>query len=151
MNELIIEGILSVVADRRTRDLRFRQRQLISLHGWIAKHVAELEAAISTDDGYSTAEAQVEIAMALKDLKENYESLDLRKELDVEFRIKNGRNNKDRRVPHEIVYVIPSTFTLLYSVMSVLCASIAAGCCCIVEVCAANTPFLASSYFDCHR
>lgn len=147
MSESITTDILSAVADRRTRDLRFRQRQLISLHGWITKNVSALEVAISTDDEISIAEAQIVIGLALHDLKRNYESLDLRKELDVEFRIKNGRNNEDRRLPQEIVYVIPSNFTLFYGVMSVLCASVAAGSCCVIEVRATNTTSLDSSWF----
>lgn len=151
MSESITTDILSAVADRRTRDLRFRQRQLISLHDWITKNVPALEVAISTDDGISIAEAQIVIGLALHDLKKNYESLDLKKELDVEFRIKNGRNNEDRRLPQEIVYVIPSSYTLFHGVMSALCASVAAGSCCVIEVRATNTTSLDASWLGLYH
>ena len=140
MSASITTGILSAVADRRTRDLRFRQRQLISLHRWISKNIAELESAVSADDGLSDAEAQFVLALALDELKRNYENLDLKKELDIEFRIKNGRDNEERRLPEDVVYVIPDSFTLFYGVTSALCASVAAGSCCIVEVCACGSP-----------
>ena len=153
MSASITSGVLSAVADRRTRDLRYRQRQLISLHGWISKNVAELESAISADDGLFDTETQFVIALALDELRRSYDSLDLKKELDIEYRIKNGRENEERRLAEEIVYVIPDKFTLFYGVMSTLCASVAAGSCCIVEVCASGTPtqmvFIRGSWLTC--
>ena len=136
MSASITTDILGAVADLRTRDLRFRQRQLIALHTWISKNIAELKRAFRADDGLSDPEAQFILSMALDDLRRNYDSLDLKKELDIEFRIKNGRDNEQRRVPEDIVYVVPDSFTLFYGVTSALCASVAAGSCCIVEVCA---------------
>ena len=140
MNASTTSGVLSAVADRRTRDLRYRQRQLISLHRWISNNVAELENAISADDGLFDTEAQFVIALSVDELRKNYDSLDLKKELDIEYRIKNGRDNVERRLAEDIVYVIPDRFTLFYGVMSALCASVAAGSCCIVEVGASGTP-----------
>ena len=136
MSVSITSGVFSAVADRRTWHLRFRQRQLISLHRWISKNLVELESATCADDGLSDTEAQFVIGLSLDELRRSYDNLDLKKELDIEFRIKNGRQNEERRLPEEIVYVIPDNFTLLYSVTSALCASVAAGACCIVEVCA---------------
>ena len=126
--------VLSAVADRRARDLRFRQRQLISLHGWITKSVADLEEAFTADDSLSKEEARFVLALALDELRQNYDSLDLKKELDIEFRVKNCRDNEDRRQPQDLVYVIPEPFTLFHGVISALCAAIAAGSCCVIEV-----------------
>ncbi|KAJ9615475.1 hypothetical protein H2200_001550 [Cladophialophora chaetospira] len=134
MNSSITAGVLSAIADRRTRDLRFRQRQLISLHDWITNNTSGLETALSEDDDISQAEAHFVIGLALDELRRNYESLDLKKELDIEFRIKNARDNEHRRLPQEIVYVIPHRFTFFFGVTSALCASVAAGSCCIVEL-----------------
>jgi aldehyde dehydrogenase (NAD+) len=140
MSTSITTGVLSAVADRRTKDLRYRQRQLLSLHRWISKNLTELESAIRADDGLSSTETQFVIALALDELRRSYDSLDLKKELDIEFRIKNGQDNTERMLPEDIVYVIPDNFTLFYSVMSALCTAIAAGSCCVIEVCASHTP-----------
>jgi len=139
MSTSVTTGVFSAVADRRTRDLRYRQRQFISLHRWISNNLTELESAVRTDDDLSEAETQFVIALALDELRRSYDGLDLKTELDIEFRIKNGRDNPERRLPEDVVYVIPDNFTLFYSIMSALCASIAAGSCCIVEVCASGT------------
>ena len=125
---------LSTVADRRTTNLRFRQHQLLFLRTWIDAHIPDLEAALKVDEGMSKAEAQLIIAMGLDDLRRNYDSLDLKSELDIEFRLRNNRENTERTVAEELVYVIPDRYTLFYSVMSSLCACIAAGSCCTVEV-----------------
>lgn len=125
---------LSTVTDRRTTNLRFRQHQLLSLRKWIDGHIPDFEAALKVDEDMSKAEAQLTIAMGLDDLRRNYDSLDLKSELDIEFRLRKGQDNSERTVAEELVYVIPDRYTLFYGVMSSLCACIAAGSCCTVEV-----------------
>lgn len=139
MSASITNGVLGAVADRRTKDLRYRQRQLISLHRWLSENHAELESATREDNGLSAAETHFIIASGLDTLRRNYDSLDLKSELDIEFRIKNRQDNLERRLSEDIVYVIPDNFTLFYSVMTALCAAVAAGSCCVIEVCAADT------------
>lgn len=74
------------------------------------------------------------VSQALQELEKYYNELDLQKSLEEEYRVKNGRNNDDGRAPEAVVYIIPDKFTLFYSVLCALCACIAAGSCCIVEV-----------------
>ena len=138
MDSATASNFISALSDRHTRDLRYRQRQFISLHKWISKQSADLETAISADDGLSHSEARFIIALALKELRQAYDSLDLKQELEIEYRIKKGKDNEARRLPEELVYVIPETFTLFYSVVSVICACLAAGSGCLVEVCASQ-------------
>ncbi|KAK5059602.1 hypothetical protein LTR69_006191 [Exophiala sideris] len=134
MSTSITNGVLSAVADRRTKDLRYRQRQLISLHRWLSENHAELESATREDNGLSAAETHFIVASGLDALRQNYDSLDLKRELAIEFRIKNGQDNIERRLSEDIVYVIPDNFTLFYSVMTALCAAVAAGSCCVIEL-----------------
>ena len=138
MGSLTESNVFSAVADRRATDLRFRQRQLRSLHGWIDQHIHDLQEAVCKDDDLWEAEAQLVISNVLDELRTHYDSLDLKQELGVEYRIKTGQDNEVRRLPEELVYVIPHTFTVFFGVLSALCACITAGSCCIVEVGALN-------------
>ncbi|KPI36600.1 uncharacterized protein AB675_4433 [Cyphellophora attinorum] len=128
-----ITAILSTVSEGRTKDLRYRQRQLLSLHSWIDTHATEIAGALAADDGRSPLEAEFVLSAVLNELRHHYESLDLKKELAVEYSIKKGKENPDRRVAEDLVYLVPARSSLVFSVLVVLCASIAAGCCFIVE------------------
>ena len=124
----------NAVADRRTTNVRFRQHQLLSLRKWIDEHISDLEDALRADEGLSKSEAQLIIAMSLDEVRRNYDSLDLKEELDIEYRVKKSHDSKERKLAEELVYVIPDRYTLLYGVASSLCACIAAGSCCTLEV-----------------
>ena len=144
-------SVFSAVADRRTTDLRFRQRQLRSLHVWLSQHINEMIEAVCKDDDLAEAEAQLVISTALNELRNNYDSLDLKKELDFEYRIKIGQDNEMRWLPEELVYVIPNTFTVFCGVLSALCACITAGSCCIVEVGSFLTSVTVSPFGKCSK
>jgi acyl-CoA reductase-like NAD-dependent aldehyde dehydrogenase len=135
MSAPITETLLGAVADRRTKDLRFRQRQLTRLHEWIVQNASDVRNAITTDEDLSNNEAGFVLASTLDDLRRQYDSLDLRQELNIEFRIKQQKDGRERRQPEELVYIIPDNFTAFFSTVSALGASIVAGCCCVVEVC----------------
>ena len=139
MSSLIESNVLSAVADRRATDLRYRQRQLNSLHRWVGQHITELKHAIRKDDDLREAEAQLVIALALDELRRNYDSLDLKKELEIEYKINKGQDNEGRRLAEELVYVIPENFTAFFGLLSALCTCITAGSCCIIEVCASDS------------
>ena len=129
-----IKLLLSSAVDGRTRDLRYRQNQLLSLHQWIANHRIALEHAIERDEHVEEHEAQFVVSMTLREVQAHYDELDLTKALEEEYRVKNGRNNAGARSPEALIYVIPEKFTLFYSALSTLSACIAAGSCCIIEV-----------------
>jgi hypothetical protein len=129
-----MQTIFSTVADGRTKDLRYRQRQFISLHRWITSHLAEIESAICKDDGLSESAASFTMTTALQELGEYYNALSLKQHLQDEYRVKHGRDNPDGRSPRDLVYILPDTFTLFYGVMCALYPCIAAGSCCVVEV-----------------
>ncbi|RVX74926.1 hypothetical protein B0A52_01203 [Exophiala mesophila] len=129
-----IKLLLSSAVDGRTRDLRYRQNQLLSLHQWIANHRIALEHAIERDEHVEEHEAQFVVSMTLREVQAHYDELDLTKALEEEYRVKNGRNNAGARSPEALIYVIPEKFTLFYSALSTLSACIAAGSCCIIEL-----------------
>jgi aldehyde dehydrogenase (NAD+) len=129
-----LRSILTIGADGRTRDLRYRQRQFISLHNWITRNTEEIEVAAQKDDKLSKQEAQWLVASLLTDLRSKYDSLDLKKEVTAEYSVKYSQDYPARRVPHEIGYVIPEKYTLFLSAVYVLCSCLTAGSCCLVEV-----------------
>lgn len=129
-----IKDVLSTAQDGRTKDLRYRQRQFLSLHQWIVSHRTEIETAVRKDDHCSDSEARFVLALTLKDLRRHYDLLDLKNTLEEEYRVKAGRNNAGGSFPEDVIYIIPEKFTLFYSAMSALFAGIAAGSCCVIEV-----------------
>lgn len=134
MASIEVKTVLSTVQDGRAKDLRYRQRHFLSLHQWITGNLVDIEAAVRKDCNCSELEARFMVSLTLQALKEHYDALDLKKELEEEYRIKNGRNNAGGNSPENLVYILPEKFTLFYSVMSALFACIAGGSCCIIEV-----------------
>ena len=130
----ILNVVLSTVQDGRTRDMRYKQRQFQSLHSWIVTHASEIRAAVQQDDRFTESETQFLLTETLNMLRYFYDSLDLKKELANEYSVKYGRGNEARRVPEDVTYVIPETRAVFFNVMSIICACIAAGSCCLSEV-----------------
>jgi hypothetical protein len=127
--------VLSTVVDGRAKDLRFRQRQLVSLQQWIVRHTSELEIALNKDSpSHFKNEARFLIARTLLEIKRHYDPLDLKQELKDEYRIMQNRNSVRGYRVEELIYLLPETHTLFFSVLSALAASIAAGSCCLIEV-----------------
>lgn len=118
----------------RSRNLRGRQHQLRSLFAHLTSHSDEFAQAIKAEESCLLHEAQVVVATMLLDLRKHYERLDLNAELTTEHKSKKGQSCPERRIASRIVYVIPDTAFLPFSVFSALCAAIEAGSCCVVEV-----------------
>ena len=129
-----VQAVLSAVWDGRSRDLRYRQRQFLSLHHWIVDHTDEIQLAICRDDKVPESEARFVIAAALTDIRTAYDSLDLKEELKEEYSIKRNQANEGRRVPDELVYLTLEKYTIFYCLVNVLTACLAAGSCCLIEV-----------------
>lgn len=129
-----VKVVLSTISDGRVRDVRFRQNQFHSIHRWITDHTAQIEAAIRDDVGFSDLQAKYMVSLTLRDLRRNYAKLDLKQALQAEYSVKHGRNNEKGSVPEDLVYIIPDRYTVFYSVLAALFASITAGSCCLIEV-----------------
>lgn len=93
-----------------------------------------IKLAIQADSGHSPNEVEFEFTAAISELKDLYESCNLAQELDSLRRVTKGENNAERTKPVGIVYMVPSTWSLFYSVISPLGAALAAGNCVILEV-----------------
>ena len=82
-------------------------------------------------------EALFEYSLSLSELRAHYESIDFEKEAQATKTIENGNESLNRSAAIGIVYIVPRGG--LYSVLSSLCAAMAAGNCVIVEVCLRST------------
>jgi acyl-CoA reductase-like NAD-dependent aldehyde dehydrogenase len=129
-----IQRIHSAVIDGRAQNPRYIQKQLSQLYKALQKARPVIHDAICQDSGYSSAEADTEIYLAINAVKQQYEAINFRKFIDQEYSIARGKDNPHKRVPIGCVYIIPSNHSLLYSIISPVCAAIAAGNCVVIEV-----------------
>jgi len=126
--------LLAAAIDGRTQSIRYRQSQLRKLHDVLIKNRTEVRNAIVTDSGNTSVEADINFFLAISELKKHYSSLNLEHSLEEEYSVAKGKDALKRRVGSGIVYIVPSSYTLFYSVVSPLSAAIAAGNCVIIEV-----------------
>lgn len=130
-----IKRIQAAVLDGRAQTVRFRQQQLVKLQEVLVNGRSSLVDAICADTGYKTAEAEAQCYLTLSALKDYYCSLELKQMLEEEFRVAKSQDNTTRRTPFGCAYIIPTQYSLLYSVVVPLSAAIAAGNCVLLEVC----------------
>ena len=128
------EQIRSAVIDGRAESPRYIQKQLAQLYNDLQKTRLEIHDAICHDFGYSSAESDAEIFLAMNAVKEQYETFDFQNFIDQEYSVAHGKDNPYKRVPIGCVYVIPSQHNQLYSIIVPACAAIASGNCVVIEV-----------------
>jgi acyl-CoA reductase-like NAD-dependent aldehyde dehydrogenase len=126
--------ILTANIDGRTQNTRYRQSQFQRLQATLVKHISEIQGAIRADSGYTQQEIRAEVVLALQELRTHYTSLNLAKDLEVEYRIAQGKDSPDAMRGAGIVYIVPCLHTLFFSVISALTAALAAGNCIVLEV-----------------
>ncbi|KAJ5151370.1 uncharacterized protein N7482_010622 [Penicillium canariense] len=129
-----LSRVLAANIDGRTQNTRYRQGQFDRLQSVLVEHVAEIHDAIRSDSGHTQQEVRAEIVLALQELRTHYMSLSLQKDLEVEYRIAHGKDNLENARGAGIVYIVPSTHTLFFSVMSAMTAALAAGNCIVLEL-----------------
>jgi hypothetical protein len=100
----------------------------------LLKNSSETRQAISSSNNYTPAEVSIEYYLAVSLVKDQYASIDFDQMMEEEYRIANGKDAADRRVAAGIVYIVPSSHTLFYSVIAPLSVAIAAGNCAVLEV-----------------
>jgi acyl-CoA reductase-like NAD-dependent aldehyde dehydrogenase len=120
--------------DGRARTPRYIQNQLQALHSALLKNGSEIRQATSSSSQHTTAEISIEYHLAISVVKDQYASIDFDQMMDEEYRIANGKDAGDRRVAAGILYIVPSSYTLFYSVVAPLSVAIAAGNCVVLEV-----------------
>ncbi|KAL4905122.1 hypothetical protein BDW74DRAFT_185220 [Aspergillus multicolor] len=122
--------------DGRALNTRYKQAQLHALQSALLQNIDSFKSAIQADSGHDTAEVQAEIVLALTEIRTHYLSLSLEKDLEKEYRVANGLDNLDAARPagSGIVYVVPNTHTLFYSVVAAVSGAIGGGCCIVLEL-----------------
>ncbi|RAK97979.1 aldehyde dehydrogenase PutA [Aspergillus ibericus CBS 121593] len=128
------QRIIAAEIDGRCQNIRYRQNQFHRLQSVLVQNIDLIKDAIAADSGHSEEEVRAEICLAVKEIRTHYASLDLKKDLEVEYRVAHGKDNTDGRRGVGIVYVVPCSHTMFFSVIAALSAAIAAGNCVILEL-----------------
>ena len=119
----------------RCHNAFFRQKQLKSLHDGLRQDSNTLKDALKADTHISDLEAATEVALSLDLVKEHHASIDPAKELEVEYRLSNGKDASDQTKPWGVVYIEPQqNHTPLFSAIATLSAALAAGNCVALKV-----------------
>ncbi|KAF1352585.1 Aldehyde/histidinol dehydrogenase [Delphinella strobiligena] len=133
MSKPLFPRLQAAAIDGRTRNILYRQEQLFRLHKALVQESEAIVNAIASD--LTRGEAQVEYALALKELRERYAELDAEKGLEDEYAIANGKDAAGLRIGAGIVLIKAYTdHTFFFSVVAPLSAAIAAGNCVVVQI-----------------
>lgn len=126
-----IELLRPAIVDGRTDNVRYRQKELHSLHSTLSSHAEAIISAITADLDSSSKrpEAYTEYYLALNSVKELYNRLDFGQSMRNEYLIAKGVDNPSRRVGKGLVVIRPTTHTRFYSIICPLATAIAAGNC----------------------
>ena len=130
----LLDRLHDTILDGRTRNPRYRQHQLQSLHSFLQQNRDELCRAMVEDTNSLTEEIYAEFHFAIETVRLIHESIDFDKCLKQEYSIAKGHNDSQRRVPIGVVLVRPTTHTRLFSIVSVIAAAFAAGNAILLEV-----------------
>lgn len=134
MSKSSFSRLQSTVIDGRLANVFYRREQLHNLHDKIVQHKTEILGLLSDDSGHSAQEASAQLYSTLTKVKQYYDNLHPEKELEDEYRIAKGKDAPDAAEGVGIVYIQPTTHTLLNSVVVPLAAAIAAGNCIMLVV-----------------
>ncbi|KAF7184482.1 hypothetical protein CNMCM7691_005550 [Aspergillus felis] len=126
--------LLAAEIDGRTQNTRYRQNEFHRLQSALSQHIDEIQDAIQKDSGNGPEEVRAELCLALQEIRTHYLTLSLEKDLEEEYCVVAGKDNADAKCGAGIVYIVPSTHTMFYSIISALSAALAAGNCIILEL-----------------
>ncbi|CRG83449.1 Isoleucine--tRNA ligase [Talaromyces islandicus] len=129
-----LQAVREAAIDGRMHNVIYRQLQLESLQKTLFEHANAIQKAISKDSGHSANETAIEYLLAMDNLNNHYQSLDYKSTLNDEYAILKGEDRDGRQEPFGIVYIVPTNYTLFYSVIVAVSAAIAAGNCVVIEL-----------------
>ncbi|CAO2657354.1 Nn.00g034800.m01.CDS01 [Neocucurbitaria sp. VM-36] len=119
----------------RCHNALFRRKQLKSLHDTLRNNSSAIKDAIKQDTRVLEEEAATEVALSLTIVKEHYDSIDVKKELEQEYRVTNGKDASDRREPWGVAYIEPQrSHTPFFSAIAPLSAALVAGSCVALKI-----------------
>lgn len=129
-----LQAVREAAIDGRLQNVIYRQAQLEKLQKVFVENAEAVERAIRKDSGHSGSEAAVEFILTLQAIKAYYETLDETEALHSEYALARGEDAAGRQDGIGIVYIVPTNYTLFYSVVVTTSAAIAAGNCVVIEV-----------------
>jgi acyl-CoA reductase-like NAD-dependent aldehyde dehydrogenase len=138
--DVALANLQATALTARCHNALFRLKQLKSLHDTLRNNSSAIRDAIKQDSYVSDEESTTEVALALDIVKEHYSSIDTEKELEAEYRITNGKDSSDRRLPWGVAYIEPQrSHTPFFSAIAPLSAALAAGNCVALKVTATES------------
>lgn len=130
-----VDRIFSAAIEGQAQSLRFIQQQLSKLHEALTKASNEIRAAIQNDTKQSTAEAEIQYTLTLENVASFFAEANFESALKSEYRLARAENASDNLAPFGSVYIVPSTYNLVFSCVTAVAAAVAAGNCVVLEVC----------------
>jgi len=144
----MFERVQAAAVDGRQENVFWRQIELQKLYKGLTQKSASIQAAIVKDSATTRQEAKLEFVQALLSVKRRHAELQPDRERTEEYSIANGKDSPNARRPYGLVYIVPTTHTMFYSIVTAISAAIAAGNCCVVEVSALSNCCLTLSHAD---
>lgn len=133
--ESIIADLHASASTGQNSNTFFRHSQLKSLNDALRKNAQILQQVIQKDTSSSNTEVAIEFAVTLSIIREHYNSLDPKRELENDHQISLGHDAADAREPWGVVYIEPNLqHTPLFSSISAISAAITAGNCVVLKV-----------------
>lgn len=128
-----VRRILDAAIEGQARSPRHIQNELSRLHAALVKDGLEIRSALKTESKHSTAEVEIQYALALETVARCFAESNLEKALHAEFSLSRGENAQSRRTAYPVAYIVPSSYNFVYSCVTAVATAISAGCCIILE------------------
>ncbi|KAF4766679.1 hypothetical protein HAV15_010240 [Penicillium sp. str.  len=129
-----LRAVREAVLDGRMHNTFTRRTQLEALQQTLLDKADAIQDAILADTSYVASEAAVEYLLALNTLKEYHKSLNVDRALQDEYAIARGEDAANRRDPVGIVYIVPTSYTVFYSILVAVAGALTAGNCIVIEL-----------------
>ena len=129
-----LDRLDNTILDGRSRNPRYRQHQLESLHSFLKQDMDKLCEAIGKDTNLSVEEIYSEFHLSIETVRLLHEGIDFNKCLKEEYAVARGEDDSKRRIPVGVVLIRPTAHTRLFSIVSVVAAALAAGNAILLEV-----------------
>ncbi|OQE26082.1 hypothetical protein PENFLA_c007G07422 [Penicillium flavigenum] len=129
-----LRAVREAALDGRMHNVFTRRTQLEALHQALLDKADIIQGAICADTDYAAPEAAVEYLLTLDTLKEYHQTLNIDRAHQDEYAIARGEDAASRREPVGIVYIVPTSYTVFYSVLVAVAGALTAGNCIVIEL-----------------
>ncbi|KOS41285.1 hypothetical protein ACN38_g7828 [Penicillium nordicum] len=129
-----LQAVREAALDGRMHNILTRRTQLEALQQALLDKADTIQGAIRADTDCAAPEAAVEYLLTLNTLKEYHQSLNIDGAHQDEYAIARGEDAASRREPVGIVYIVPTSYTVFYSVLVAVAGALTAGNCTVIEL-----------------